>query len=268
MGPTHGSLLPAARPGCRSCPAASLAQPLTCAGPQNLQPAQRRDLPDLAPLSSRRPDALGQRRCTPTPPPRHPTARTAPRDSRKLCCVARPCPGTRPHLEQVGVAQAALDVLAHALVALAGESVPHVDGGVPVAGAHDGGIPGVKVLHIGGQALDVARARDDHPARHRGPDELVACIWGFEIWGLGYAGWGCLCVMSWPSGAVTAGGVLTTPGLGASLGPALRGEALCEGLMAASHSTRGPDACGICEGAEFSSRVIFSSKADTRAGLR
>ena len=39
------------------------------------------------------------------------------------------------HLQQVCVAQAFLDVLAHALVALARQRVPHVDGSVPITGA-------------------------------------------------------------------------------------------------------------------------------------
>ena len=55
----------------------------------------------------------------------------------------------------MGVAQAALDVLAHALVALARQRKPHVDGRVPVPGAHDGRVPAVQVLHIVGQSCHI-----------------------------------------------------------------------------------------------------------------
>ena len=51
----------------------------------------------------------------------------------------------------MGIAQAALDILAHALIALARQREPHVDGGVAIARAHDGRILAVQILHIARQ---------------------------------------------------------------------------------------------------------------------
>mmetsp|Transcript_35339 Transcript_35339/g.100037 ORF Transcript_35339/g.100037 Transcript_35339/m.100037 type:complete len:203 (-) Transcript_35339:1330-1938(-) len=51
-------------------------------------------------------------------------------------------------LEDVGVAEALLDVLAHPVVALLREHVPQVDRGVAVAGAHDCSIAAVEVLDV------------------------------------------------------------------------------------------------------------------------
>lgn len=57
--------------------------------------------------------------------------------------------GHRPAPAWTGAgARWAVHVLAQALVALAREGVPHVDGGVPVARPHDGGVAGVQVLHV------------------------------------------------------------------------------------------------------------------------
>ena len=57
-------------------------------------------------------------------------------------------------LQQVRVAQAALHILAHALVALARQRVPHVDGRVAVAAAHNRGVAAVQVLHITAQTRE------------------------------------------------------------------------------------------------------------------
>lgn len=43
----------------------------------------------------------------------------------------------------------------------------------PVAGSHDGGVPGVEVLHIIGQCRDVLLAGDDHSTWNRRSYELV-----------------------------------------------------------------------------------------------
>ena len=53
----------------------------------------------------------------------------------RLRNIAEPKGWTAAYLEQVCVAQALLDILAHALVALARERVPHVDRRVTVARA-------------------------------------------------------------------------------------------------------------------------------------
>mmetsp|Transcript_1414 Transcript_1414/g.4224 ORF Transcript_1414/g.4224 Transcript_1414/m.4224 type:complete len:277 (+) Transcript_1414:904-1734(+) len=45
---------------------------------------------------------------------------------------------------------------------------------MPVAAAHDGGVPRVQVLHLTGQRHDVAHAGDDDAARHRRAHKLVA----------------------------------------------------------------------------------------------
>lgn len=55
------------------------------------------------------------------------------------------------HLEDMGIAQAALNILAHALIALVRQRVPHVDGGMAIARAHDGRVPAVQVLYIARQ---------------------------------------------------------------------------------------------------------------------
>mmetsp|Transcript_2662 Transcript_2662/g.6261 ORF Transcript_2662/g.6261 Transcript_2662/m.6261 type:complete len:352 (+) Transcript_2662:66-1121(+) len=77
-------------------------------------------------------------------------------------------------LEDMGVAETLFHVFAHALVPLFGQGVPHVDGGVAVARAHDGRVTAVEVLHVGGEGHDVPLPRHDHAAWHGGSDELVA----------------------------------------------------------------------------------------------
>lgn len=60
------------------------------------------------------------------------------------------------------------------LVALARQGVPQVDGCVAVAGAHDGGVAAVQVLHVRAEGHDVLEAGDDHAAGDGGAHELVA----------------------------------------------------------------------------------------------
>lgn len=72
------------------------------------------------------------------------------------------------------IAQAALHVLAHAGVALAGQRVPHVDGRVPVPAAHDGRITRIEVLYVLGQRYNVALAGDDNATWHGRANKFVA----------------------------------------------------------------------------------------------
>lgn len=76
---------------------------------------------------------------------------------RERCAAANYAPTcTLQHvLEHVCVAHALLHIATNALVALTRERVPEVDGGVAVAAAHDGRIPGVQVLHVTGQGHHV-----------------------------------------------------------------------------------------------------------------
>mmetsp|Transcript_19675 Transcript_19675/g.54910 ORF Transcript_19675/g.54910 Transcript_19675/m.54910 type:complete len:286 (+) Transcript_19675:1780-2637(+) len=76
-------------------------------------------------------------------------------------------------LQHVRVAHALLHIPLHALIALTRQRVPQVDGSVAVAAAHDGGVPAVQVLHIGGERHDQLEAGDDDTAGHGGAHKLV-----------------------------------------------------------------------------------------------
>mmetsp|Transcript_20125 Transcript_20125/g.59765 ORF Transcript_20125/g.59765 Transcript_20125/m.59765 type:complete len:366 (+) Transcript_20125:427-1524(+) len=79
------------------------------------------------------------------------------------------------HLPQrVRVSHAPLHIGLHAVVALARQLVPQVDGCMAVARAHDCCVAAVEVLHISRQGHHVLEAGDDDAAWHRRADKLVA----------------------------------------------------------------------------------------------